>query len=82
MFSLRTHAIISGALFAAMILFAIGGNLVTGGRPLKDPTLMLGAKVLIFGLFLAFGFSLIPLMLKIFLAGQAAQRASSSPNPT
>ncbi len=72
MFSLRTHAIISGALFAAMILFAIGGNLVTGGRPLKDPTLMLGAKVLIFGLFLAFGFSLIPLMLKIFLAGQVA----------
>ncbi|QEX24269.1 hypothetical protein FRZ61_42100 [Hypericibacter adhaerens] len=72
MFSLRTHAIISGALFAAMILFAIGGNIVTGGRPLKDPTLMLGAKILIFGLFLAFGFSVIPLLLKIFLAGQGA----------
>lgn len=70
MFSLKTHAIISGAFFAALILFAILGNVVTGGRPLKDPALMLGAKVLIFGLFLAFGFSLIPLMLKIFLAAQ------------
>jgi hypothetical protein len=70
MFSLRTHAIISGSLFAAMILFAVAGNLLTGGRPLKDPTLMLGAKILIFGLFLVFGFSLIPLMLKLFLAAQ------------
>jgi hypothetical protein len=70
MFSLRTHAFISGALFAALILLAILGNLLNGGRPLKDPMLMMGARILFFGLFLALAFSLIPLMLKIFLAAQ------------
>jgi hypothetical protein len=70
MFSLRTHAVISGALFAALILLAVLGNLLNGGRPLKDPVLMMGARILFFGLFLALAFSLIPLMLKIFLAAQ------------
>jgi hypothetical protein len=70
MFSLRTHAIISGALFAALILLAVLGNLMNSGRPLKDPALLMGARILFFGLFLALGFSLVPLMLKIFLAAQ------------
>jgi hypothetical protein len=70
MFSLRTHAFISGALFAGLILLAILGSLLNGGRPLKDPVLMMGARILFFGLFLALAFSLIPLMLKIFLAAQ------------
>jgi hypothetical protein len=70
MFSLRTHAIISGSLLAALILFAVLGNLVNGGRPPKDPALLMGARILFFGLFLALAFSLIPLMLKVFLAAQ------------
>jgi hypothetical protein len=72
MLSLRTHAIITGALFALIVLLAVAGNILEATAIIKRPeqpqTWLLA---LFFTLFLAFGYSAIPLMLKVFLAGQA-----------
>jgi hypothetical protein len=73
MLSLKSHAIITGSLFAAIIVTAIAGNALHDSGYLPDSSsAQLAAKILFFSLFLAFGFSCIPLMVKLVLAGQTA----------
>jgi len=73
MFSLRTHALISGALLAFIILMAIAGDALQASGLIKNPAALQNpAKILFFTAFLAFAFSLIPTMVKFFLAGQAS----------
>ena len=71
MLSLRTHAIICASLFAAMILMSAGGNalLQTGviAQATKPNLAVLGV---FFGLFLAFGFSAVPVMVMLVLRAQ------------
>jgi hypothetical protein len=71
MFSLKAHALITGGLFAGIIVMAMIGNVLHDSGYLPDSSAaQLAARVIFFGLFLAFGFSCIPLMLKAFIAGQ------------
>jgi hypothetical protein len=73
MFSLRTHALISGGLLGFIILMAIVGNALQASATIKDPgALQTPARIVFFTAFLAFAFSLIPTMVKAFVAGQAA----------
>ena len=73
MFSLKTHAIITGSLFAAIIAMAILGNVLHDSGYLPDSSAaQRAAKIIFFTLFLTFGFSCIPLMVKVVLAGQTA----------
>lgn len=73
MFGLKTHAIVSGALLVAIIaMAAIGGVLHDRGLLADSSTAQIAARVIFFALFVVFAFSLIPLMLKLFLAGQIA----------
>ncbi|MGH6664123.1 MAG: hypothetical protein ACREB2_04350 [Pseudolabrys sp.] len=73
MFGLKTHAVITGTLFAAIIVMAIAGNVLHDGGYVADSSAsQLAAKIIFFALFLAFAFSTIPLGLKLFLAGQTA----------
>ncbi len=73
MLSLRSHAIITGSLFAAIIVMAIIGNVLHDGGYLPDSsTAQLMAKIIFFALFLTFGFSCIPVIVKLVLAGQIA----------
>jgi hypothetical protein len=70
-FSLQTHVIICVSFFAAMIAVAMGGNALQAAGVVHD----LGALrtpflILIFILFLGFGFSAIPVMVKIVLGFQ------------
>jgi hypothetical protein len=71
MLTLKAHAILTGVLFAAIVVFAMAGNVLHDQGILADSSAMqLGARVIFFSLFLAFGYSCIPLMVKIVLAGQ------------
>jgi len=71
MFSLKVHAIITGALFAAIVVLAMIGNVLHDQGLLPDNSAsQMAARVIFFGLFLAFGYSAIPLMVKLVLAGQ------------
>jgi hypothetical protein len=71
--SLRTNVLISAGLFGAILVLAIIGNVLekagvgplTGGR-------RLAVMVVFFGLFLAFGFSLVPVMVKTVLGAQVS----------
>src|SRR5579885_5988 len=73
MYSLRTHAIISCGLFAVIVLMAMVGNALQSSGIIKHPqALQTPAKIVFFSLFVVFGFSLVPTMVKAFLAGQAA----------
>ena len=73
MYSLRTHAMISGGLLAFIILMAIAGNALQASGLIKNPAaLQTPAKIIFFTVFLAFAFSLVPTMIKFFLAGQAS----------
>ena len=71
-FSLRTHIIICASLFAALIGLAILGNILQWLGWISPPT---GngryiALALYFALFLAFGLSAIPVIVKLVLAFQ------------
>ena len=71
MFSLKVHAIITGALFAAIVVMAMIGNVLHDQGFIPDSSAaQMAARVIFFGLFLAFGYSAIPLMVKLVLAGQ------------
>jgi hypothetical protein len=71
MFSLKVHAIITGALFAAIIVTALIGNVLHDQGLLADSSAaQVAARVIFFTLFLAFAYSTVPLMVKIVLAGQ------------
>jgi hypothetical protein len=72
MFSLRTHAIICGVLFAFLIGIPTIGNAlqVAGVAPLSS-RYGLAFMIFYFGLFLAFGLSAIPVIVMTVLRGQA-----------
>ena len=71
MFSLRTHAIISFAIFAAIIIIAVAGNIAeANGVPRPPPPLQMVLKIVFLSLTLALGLSFIPLMVKFVLQGQ------------
>ncbi|MPZ56338.1 MAG: hypothetical protein GEU91_07505 [Rhizobiales bacterium] len=72
MFSLKTHAIISGTIFALLVLPGIGFDVIYDETPTTtgSPTMDTAIKIGVFTLFLALGFSLVPLMIKLWLAGQ------------
>ena len=73
MFSLKTHAVITGGLFATIVAMAAVGNVLHNRGWLPDSSAnRFAAQVILLGLFLVFGFSCIPLMLKLFIAGQMA----------
>jgi len=72
MFSLRTHAIICGVLFALLIGIPILGNVLQAAGTAPPPAgfrlaFMIGYMIL----FLAFGLSAIPVMVMSVLKGQA-----------
>ena len=69
--TLRKNVIICGSLFATLIGTAIIGNVLqsAGMAPLSGTTSYL-AMFVFFGLFLAFGFSAIPVMVKTVIAAQ------------
>jgi hypothetical protein len=63
MLSLRAHALICLGLLAALIAVAAGGNLLAASGVIQDPAkIRLPGLILVFGLFLAFGFSVVPVM--------------------
>ncbi len=71
MFSLRTHAIICGSLFATMFILAAGGNALIAAGVFRQPaTPNLVAMALFFALFLACGFSAVPVIVMLVLRVQ------------
>jgi hypothetical protein len=73
MFSLRTHLLISGGLFGFILLMAIVGNAIQAAGIIKHPeALQTPMKIIFFPVFLAFAYSMVPSMIKLFLAGQGA----------
>lgn len=69
--SIRALALVSGGLFAAIILAALVGNALQDAGIVKDPAALEGpAKITFFALFVAFGFSVIPLMVRLVLGAQ------------
>ncbi len=71
MFSLRTHAIICGSLFAALFGMAAGGNALIAAGVFRQPaTPNLVAMAIFFGLFLACGFSAVPVIVMMVLRVQ------------
>jgi hypothetical protein len=71
MFSLRTHAIICAVLFVALFGSAIVGSaLQRAGMSPPTGTARVVAMVCYFTLFVAFGLSAIPVMVKLVMAGQ------------
>jgi hypothetical protein len=68
MLSLRSHALITGALFAAILVLAWAGNLVEAyGLLPASPEIQIASLVLFFGLTVALAFSAVPLM--VFVVG-------------
>jgi hypothetical protein len=73
MFSLRTHALISGGLFALIIAMAIVGNALQASGIVKHPeALQTPMRIVFFTIFIVFAFSLVPTLVKVFVAGQGA----------
>jgi hypothetical protein len=71
MLSLKAHAIVTGLLFAAIVIIAMVGNILHDQGVLADGSAMqMIAKIVFFSLFLVFGYSCIPLMVKFVLSGQ------------
>ena len=71
MFSLRAHAIICASLFGALIGIALAGNALQAAGVIHDlGRFKLPFLILIFGLFLAAGFSAVPVMVKLVLGFQ------------
>jgi hypothetical protein len=65
-----TLALISGGIFAAMFLAIAAGNALIESGAVRNPMqYQTPAKIVFFTLFITFGFSLIPLMVRLVLAG-------------
>ena len=63
MLSYRAHLMICLGLLGALIAVAVGGNALAAAGVLTDPdAIRLPGLILVFGLFLAFGFSTVPVM--------------------
>jgi hypothetical protein len=73
MYSLRKAVMISGGLFALILVMGWGGTALQASGVLKHPErLQAPMKIIFFTIFIAFAFSLIPTMVKLFLAGQTS----------
>ena len=73
MLSVRAHAIISAVLLAAMIAFSAAGSALAASGIVRDPSpFRIPVLILFFALFIAFTFSLVPLMVKAVLGFQKA----------
>lgn len=71
MLSTRTHALISGSLLLVMIVAGWGGSALQASGVIKHPeSLRIPMMIFFFGLFLAFGFSMVPTMVKVFVDAQ------------
>ena len=71
MYSLRTHIIFCASLFGAMIGIAIAGNILQAVGVFHDiGPFKIPMMVLLFGLFTAFGFSAIPIVVMLVLGLQ------------
>ena len=69
----RVPALVAGAIFAALLLAVFAGNALIASGAVKDPTAFeTPAKIVFFTLFVAFGFSLVPVMVKLVLGFQVA----------
>lgn len=65
-----TLALISGGIFAVMMLAIVAGNVLIESGAVKNPIQYeTPGKIIFFSLFVAFGFSLIPLMVRTVLTG-------------
>jgi hypothetical protein len=73
LFSLRTHILLTLACLGLMLALAGGLHLLQESGYLTDPArLSTYAMAGFFALFVAFGFSLVPIVLKVFIRGQRA----------
>lgn len=71
MFSLRTHLLISAGLLVALVSLAAAGSALQASGVITDPgALRWPVMILFFGLFLAFGFSLVPVIVKSVMGFQ------------
>ena len=67
---ISTLVFISAGLFGAILLAVIVGDAIVASGAVKNPTAFeTPAKIVFFALFVAFGFSLIPLMVALVLGG-------------
>ncbi|MGA8574206.1 MAG: hypothetical protein WB609_00770 [Candidatus Cybelea sp.] len=67
----RTPALIAAGIFATMLLAIFAGDVVIAAGVVKNPSaFQTPAKIVFFTLFVAFGFSLVPLMVKLVLGFQ------------
>ena len=80
MLSLRTHAIITAAIFAAIIGLAMIGNVLqSSGAVSEGPAVRRAAIIIFLGLCAALMFSAVPLMVTLVLGFQAATGAAGQP---
>jgi hypothetical protein len=71
MFSLRTHTIILGAIFALVIGLAILGNILEAeGVVVSSPAVLRVMQVVFFGLVVALALAAVPVMVKSVIAAQ------------
>jgi hypothetical protein len=71
---------ISAGLFAAMIIFAITGNALISSGVIKNfGPLQLPVQILFFSIFIAFGFSMIPVMVKTVISFQVQAGNENAP---
>ncbi len=71
MYGIRAPAVISAGIFALIILAVIVGNGLISAGIVKNPSaFQTPAKIVFFTLFVAFGFSLVPVMVKLVLSVQ------------
>lgn len=80
MFSLRTHAMIFGALLALIIgLAALGNALEAAGTLPPSPALQLVMRIVFFGLVIALALSAVPVMVKAVIAAQVKAGNADQP---
>ena len=80
MLSLRAHALITAAIFAAIIVMAAIGNAIdASGAVTASPGLKLASISVFFGLTVALMFSAVPLMVKLVLGFQVTIGNASNP---
>src|SRR5580700_7355140 len=79
---IRTLALIPGGIFSVMIVAIILGNALIGSSAIKHPLqYQTSAKMFFFTLFIGLAFSLIPLMVRVVLAGLDSIGKSLSVQP-
>jgi hypothetical protein len=76
--SLRAHIVICASLFAALVLTVPVAGVLHATGVIKDPAAhRLPAAIILGVLFLAFGFSAVPVMVKLVMAAQPAASRSA-----